>query len=118
MALIASALRYGIQQSSLSDSVRLSRFLKTPLSSGSSKSFILAPKMLRHTLNFDGLRGPGRFSFSPSPSRFDLLWFIRLESRAFHAMNPLLPRCSLHVNSFDYYRLGNGLPLSYTYAVR
>jgi hypothetical protein len=63
MALIASALRYGIRQSSLSDSVRLSRFLKTPLSSGSSQSFVLAPKMLRHTLNLDGLRGRGRFPF-------------------------------------------------------
>jgi hypothetical protein len=102
MALIASALRYGIQQSSLSDSVRLSRFLKTPLSSGSSKSFILAPKMLRHTLNFDGLRGPGRFSFSPSPSRFDLWWFIWIESTPPHAMNSLLLRCFSRENSFDY----------------
>ena len=62
-----SALSSGTRQSPLSDSIRLFRFLRTPLSAGSSQSFVLAPKMLRHTLNFDALRGIWPVSFSPSP---------------------------------------------------
>jgi hypothetical protein len=66
----------------------------------------------------DWLRGLWPVLFSPSSSRFVLLWFMLFAPRHLHAMNPLLPRCSFRANSFDYYQLAHGHPNTYTYAVR